>query len=423
MQTSKNNYQTSQFSVLSISFQKADAKTRGRFTFFEDLTEKFVREIRQREIGDAFVLSTCNRTEIYATAHNYMFVAQLFCELVDVDLMDFMQYVNVKRGDAALNHLFRVAGGLESQIVGDFEIIGQIKTAYNRFKEYKKKSNPYLERAINSSLQISKRIKNETDISNGAASVSYAAVHYILQTQKNLSSKNIFLLGVGKIGQNTVENLIKHIFKPKVKISNRSSARAEKIAEKYDIPYVSFKNFKTELAQTDILIVATGASKPILNKEDFPNRKILVIDLSIPNNVNPNVSELENIELLNVDELSGQIQQTVENRKKQIPKAEGIIVEMSKDFVEWAENRKIVPQIRRFKNSLKEIEQNEIQKVAKKDGDVEDEDLKLTNRMIQKITNRFAKYILENPDRAKDASELLDEILNIHEKDQLNEAD
>ena len=236
MDSLAKTYNTQNFTVLSISYEKANAETRSKFAFFDENVKSFVTDIHNKKLGDAFVVSTCNRTEIYTTSQNYMAIAEMYCKSVEIGLMDFMQYVNVKNNEEALKHLFRVSAGLESQILGDFEIIGQIKNAYNRFKKHKSFSNPYLERAINSAIQISKRIKNETGISNGAASVSYAAVHYILKTQKHISDKNILLLGVGEIGQNTVENLVKHVYQPKVKIANRSFEKAEKIAEKYKIP-------------------------------------------------------------------------------------------------------------------------------------------------------------------------------------------
>lgn len=373
-----------------------------------------MEQIHQRDIGDAFILSTCNRTEIYTTAHNYMFVVQLFCEIVGVELLDFMQYMQVKKGKSALEHLFRVAAGLESQIIGDFEIISQIKSAYGNFKKHRRHSNPFLERAVNSSLQISKRVKNETALSNGAASVSYTAVHYILQSQEHLSEKNILLLGVGKIGQNTIENLIKHIDNPQIKISNRSFERAEKIAEKYHIPQVEYSDFKEEIKHTDILIVATGAAMPIIYPEDIPNHPMLIIDLSIPNNVSPGIRELSHIELIDVDQLSSKAQHAVEKRKNEIPKAENIIREMSKEFVEWEKTRELTPHIYKFKKSLQNIEQNALQKTIKKNGSVEEEDLVLTRKVIQKITNRFAKYIIDNPSKSHEVSSLLDDILNLH---------
>ncbi|MDO5616529.1 MAG: glutamyl-tRNA reductase, partial [Cruoricaptor ignavus] len=397
-------------------------ETRGKFTFFDEHIKNFVRRIHEENLGDAFVVSTCNRTEIYTTTPNYLFVAEEFCKTVGVGLMDFMQFANILKREDALNHLFRVAAGLESQIIGDFEIIGQIKNAYNRFKREKKNSNPYLERAINSAIQVSKKIKTETGISNGAASVSYAAVHYILNSTTQLSDKNILLLGVGEIGQNTVENLVKHIYKPKVKIANRTKEAAEKIAQKYQIPYIAFDNFQEELKQTDILIVATGASRPIVTKEHFPeNKKMLVIDLSIPNNVEKLTEENNLIELVDVDALSQHINQTMEQRKKEIPKAETIIKEMAKDFAEWEKKRKLAPNIHHFKATLKNMERNEMHNIHKKHRYVNVDDMELSEKLIQKITNRFAKYIIDNPWKAEEISKLMHEILVEQPNKEFNE--
>lgn len=422
MNQDTNIHKTANFAVLSVSFEKADAETRGKFAFFDENIKNFVSEIHNENLGDAFVVSTCNRTEIYTTSQNYLLIAELYCKTIGVSLTEFMQYVNILKHEDALNHLFRVAAGLESQIIGDFEIIGQIKNAYHRFKKEKKNSNPFLERAINSAIQISKRIKNETGISNGAASVSYAAVHYILKNQPQISEKNILLLGVGEIGQNTVENLVKHVYKPKVKITNRTSDKAEKIAEKYKIPHIEFENFQEELAQTDILIVATGAQHPIINKTHFPNGKeTLVIDLSIPNNVEKNITENTNISLVDVDQLSLHISETMVQRQKEIPKAEGIIKEMTKDFLEWEKKRKLAPNIHHFKAVLKNMERNEMHNIHKKHKYVEVTDMQLSDKMIQKITNRFAKYIIDNPWKAEEISKLMHEILVEQPNNEFNE--
>ena len=418
MSTKNKFHQTSDFAVLSISYEKADAETRGRFAFFDDHIKAFVNQIHEQDYGDAFVVSTCNRTEIYSTTKNYLHIAELYCNTVGVSLSEFLNYVNVLQREDALFHLFRVAAGLESQIIGDFEIVSQIKNAYHRFKTYKDFSNPYLERAINSSIQISKKIKNETGISTGSASVSYAAVHYILNNTKHIHEKNILLLGVGEIGQNTIENLVKHIYQPNIKIANRSFEKAEKIADKYNIPQIDFDTFPEELKKTDVLIVATGAQKYIVNQDNFPkNKEMLVIDLSIPNNVQKEIGNLENVTLIDVDQLSQKIKATMDQRKKEIPKAEAIIKDMAKEFVDWEKKRKLAPQINHFKNSLKRIEEIEMHNIHKKFHYAKIEDMELSNNLVQKITNRFAKYIMENPSRADEITKLMEEILDIHKQE------
>ena len=418
MSTKNKFHQTSDFAVLSISYEKADAETRGRFAFFDDHIKAFVNQIHEQDYGDAFVVSTCNRTEIYSTTKNYLHIAELYCNTVGVSLSEFLNYVNVLQREDALYHLFRVAAGLESQIIGDFEIVSQIKNAYHRFKTYKDFSNPYLERAINSSIQISKRIKNETGISTGSASVSYAAVHYIMNNTKHIHEKNILLLGLGEIGQNTIENLVKHIYQPNIKIANRSFEKAEKIADKYNIPQIDFDTFPEELKKTDVLIVATGAQKYIVNQDNFPKEKeMLVIDLSIPNNVQKEIGNLENVTLIDVDQLSQTIKATMDQRKKEIPKAEAIIKDMAKEFVDWEKKRKLAPQINHFKNSLKRIEEIEMHNIHKKFHYAKIEDMELSNNLVQKITNRFAKYIMENPSRADEITKLMEEILDIHKQE------
>lgn len=417
-----NIHQTSNFAVLSISYEKADVETRGKFAFFDENIKKFVTQIHDENLGDAFVVSTCNRTEIYTTTSNYLLVAEEYCKTIGVNLSDFIQFADILTKEEALCHLYRVAAGLESQIIGDFEIIGQIKKAYARFKKERKNSNPFLERAINSAIQISKRIKNETGISNGAASVSYAAVHYILNNQNRIADKNILLLGVGEIGQNTVENLVKHVYQPKIKIANRTQEKAAKISEKYNIPNIDYADFDKELSDTDILIVATGAKKPIVNKSHFTgNKETLVIDLSIPHNVDKEVGEIKNVTLIDVDELSKQIQETIQQREKEIPKAEQIIKEMTKDFIEWEKKRKLAPNIHHFKAVLKNMERNEMHHFYKKNKYIDINDMELSDKMIQKITNRFAKFIIDNPLKADEISKLMHEILVEQPNNEFNE--
>lgn len=412
MERQADLHKTENFAVLSISYEKADAETRGKFAFFDNQIKSFVNSITDRNLGDAFVVSTCNRTEIYTTAEDYMQVANSFCSATQVPVQDFLDFADIYRGEQALNHLFRVAGGLESQILGDFEIVGQIKNAYSRFKKEKKYSNPFMERAINSAIHISKRIKTETGISSGAASVSFAAVHYILSQQIGLQGKNILLVGTGEIGQNTVDNLMKHIYQPKVKIANRTDETAEKIAEKYHIPYIPFEELTNELQNTDILIVATGATTPIIHPQHLPqNKSMLILDLSVPNNVAREVADLPQITVVNVDQLSAAIAETIEQRRKEIPRAEEIIREMTQDFQEWEKKRLMAPKIHHFKAILKNIERNEMHTIHRKHRYVGIDDMELTEKVLQKITNRFAKYIIDHPERSAEITDLMHDIL------------
>ncbi len=411
-------HSTHHFAVLSISYEKANAEVRGRFSFFEKYTKHFVQKIHEKNLGDAFVVSTCNRTEIYTTTEDYHSVAASYCSIVGVELEDFISYANILTGEEALLHLFRVASGLESQILGDFEIIGQIKKAFTRFKKEKKYPNLYLERAINTAIQVSKKIKNQTGISNGATSVSYAAVQYVLQQFQDARNKSILLIGTGEIGQNTIENFVKHIPAQSISITNRTAENAKKISEKFRVNTLPFEKIQENILEYDIVIVATGASQPIIHSDWYiresltPMKELYcILDLSIPCNVEKSIGQIPGISLVDIDSLSLTIQNTLNNRKNEIPKAEELISEAMDKFFDWEKNRKMVPSIWEFKQNLKQIEANELHKIHKKFQYADILDMELSEKLIQKITNRFAKFIIEHPDKEQEIATLFRDIL------------
>ncbi len=176
------------------------------------------------------------------------------------------------------------------------------------------------------------------------------------------------------------------------------------------------------MKDTDILIVATGAREPIVLPQHIQeNKEMLIIDLSIPNNVAKEVGDLPNITLIDVDRLSEQIEDTMEQRKKEVPKAEEIIQVMTKDFLEWEKQRKMVPKIREFKAALKNMERIEMHNIHRKHRYVNVDDMELSDKVVQKITNRFAKYIIENPWKAEEVSKLMHEILVEQPNKEFNE--
>ncbi|MFV0503609.1 MAG: hypothetical protein ACK5LT_06535, partial [Lachnospirales bacterium] len=182
------------FFSIGVSYEKADAEIRGKFTFFPDAVSSFVEEGKKIGIDNFFVVSTCNRSEFYGFAESPEFIMELYCKYTNGSIEEMKKVVSIQKNDQVIEHLFNVAEGLNSQILGDFEIIGQIKIWFKRFKKHGS-SSAFLERLVNTAIQISKKVKTETTLSNGAASVSFAAVQYILATQTDISKKNILLYG------------------------------------------------------------------------------------------------------------------------------------------------------------------------------------------------------------------------------------
>lgn len=405
-----------QFYVVGISFEKVDAETRGKFTFFPDAVESFVKEGKELGIESFFVVSTCNRSEFYGYAENPQTMIELYCRYTQGTSEEFLPVMNLAEGDAAIRHLFEVSSGLKSQILGDFEIIGQIKTWFSRFKKYGS-SDAFLERLINTAIQISKKVKNQTLLSNGAASVSYAAVHYILTTQKEISRKNILLYGTGKIGRNTCTNLVKHTQNEHITLINRTREKAENLSKKYQVLVKDFSELNEQLRNTDVLIVATGADHHTITEEMIPfGKKMTIIDLSVPENVAHTLASRENIQLINVDGLSKIVDDTLDSRKSAIPAAYSIIEEYKLEFDEWMKSRELVPVIQSFKERLEFLQKFEHKNLQKKNPEINGKESRVADKLVQNLTNQFAAYILENRENAEHTIALMEDMFRLKTK-------
>ena len=361
--------------------------------------------------------STCNRTEIYGFARHPFELIKLLCDNTHGTVEDFQRVAYVYKNSDAIQHMFRVGAGLDSQILGDFEIISQLKISAKLSKKYQL-LNAYLERLINAVIQASKRIKTETELSSGATSVSFASVQYIKKTVEAISSKNILLFGTGKIGRNTCENLIKHTKNEHITLINRTRDRADKIAGKFKLLVKDYSQLQEEIGNTDILIVATGAQNPTIDKHLIQNKKpLLILDLSIPKNVNENVKELPMVTLVHLDHLSQMTDETLERRKQFIPVAEGIITEIKTEFDEWVDNRKFAPTIKALKEKLQVFATAEVDSQRKKINEFNEAQAALISaNLVQKITNHFAHHLKDETISKNDSLELIKKVFQLDSK-------
>jgi len=394
----------SSFYAIGLSYKKADAIVRGKFSLDVPKIDAITLDAKEAGIEGLLAISTCNRTELYGFAQHPYQLIQLLCKHTKGSVEEFQKVAYVHKNHEAFNHLFRVGTGLDSQILGDFEIISQIKQSFSRSKKHGM-SNPFLERLCNSVIQASKRIKNETEISSGATSVAFASVKYILNNVTDVSKKNILLFGTGKIGRNTCENLIKHTNNTHITLINRTKEKAEAVAGKFELTVKNYGDLQTEIRKADILVVATGAQLPTVSKSLLHTKKpLLILDLSVPKNVNDNVTELDNITLIHLDQLSQITDETLANRKAYIPKANTIIEEVKADFVKWLETRKFAPVINALKEKLMIMKDEELNFHSKKLNDFNEEQAAIVSeRIIQKITKQFANH-LKSPEVDTDDS-------------------
>jgi glutamyl-tRNA reductase len=236
----------------------------------------------------------------------------------------------------------------------------------------------------------------------------------MLDTIDDLDNKKIVLFGVGKIGRNTCENLVKHTKNSHITLINRTRARADQLAGKFSIDVKDYAALPVEIRNADILVVATGAEQPTIAKALIHSDKpLLILDLSMPKNVHPNVLELPNVSLLHLDELSKMTDKTLEMRKIHIPKANEIITEITAEFNQWLETRKFAPALSAVKKLMKDIQRKELEVQRKKNPSFDDQLAKVVSeKLIQKLTNRMANQLRES-DNTHESVKALESLFNI----------
>lgn len=346
------------FFVVGLSYKKSDSAVRSRFAISQEQYDWILEQAKARGIAELFVLSTCNRTEIYAIAPELDALITLICEATGQSEEEFKQFAYLYRAENAVQHLFQVAAGLDSQILGDYEIVGQIKIAIKYAKE-KAAIGPFIERLFNQVLATSKLIKNQTALSSGSVSVSFAAIQYLKDRVPDVANKSVLLIGTGKIGRNTCKNLIDYLGCTNITLMNRTHEKAEKLAKELDLAALPASFLAQTVADTDIIIVASNAAEAIIRPEHLkPGTEQWIIDLSIPNNVAPEVSEVDGKELLNVDQLSRMKDETLLKRQAEVPKALAIIAQQSGEFYDWCKMRKQLAVLGQVKLKLEEIHVN-----------------------------------------------------------------
>src|SRR6476620_7624342 len=227
---SNHTQEISRFWVAGINYKKSDAAVRGQFAINEEQYSRVLELAKSAGLQEVFVLSSCNRTEIYGLTPDGSILVDILCSETQWQAETFYKLAYFKQGNAAINHLFEVGAGLDSQILGDYEIVGQIKNAV-KFSRQQNCIGGFIERLVNGVLQASKNVKNQTALSGGTVSVSFAAVQYIRENIKSISSKNILLIGVGKIGRNTCKNLVDYLQTTNITLLNRTTEKAIELAK------------------------------------------------------------------------------------------------------------------------------------------------------------------------------------------------
>ncbi|PWU04589.1 MAG: glutamyl-tRNA reductase [Bacteroidetes bacterium] len=374
-----------QFSVIGINYHKADAATRGSFAVGSDSYMRATEIARALNLSDLIILSTCNRTEVYGLASPEI-LSGLLCAATQNRYAVFEEHAYKASGMEAVNHLFKVAAGLDSQIIGDYEILMQLKLATKQARE-NHLLGTLLDRLVNFALQSSKRIKTETKLSTGTVSVSYAAIEVIRERIPDLKGKRILLVGAGKFGQVVARNINEYFEGAEICVINRSPEKAQLLASTENIHWAPYESLRNHTNESDVIIVNTAAPDFTITPEMFTRGKSrLILDLSVPANVDPEVKNIQGNSLMDVDEISAILDSTLAMRQAEVPKANSILQETIYEFVEWHKmflHRHFLKEVKSKLYELSRVDQ---------EGDVLNELLEnnMTEAKIQKAVNTLA---------------------------------
>ena len=343
-------------------------------------------------VAEALVLSTCNRTEVY-----YSHELDLSVELIKligiergvIDAISYLNYFQVLNNESeAVNHLFRVSIGLEAQVIGDIQILNQVKRSYQTAADLEL-AGPFLHRLMHTIFFTNKRVVQETALRDGAASLSYATIELIESLTQNIYQPRILLIGVGEIGEDVARNMV-HIPTAQVKIANRTRAKAEEIGLPLGFEVIEFESCLTAIEEADVVVCSVRMPEPFLTKQliegiNIPSYKVL-IDLSVPRSIETTVEELPGVVLYNVDNIQSKATAALKNRLESIPSVEAILEESIEEFGAWQKEMVVSPTIQKLKQALEQIRQEEMTRHLKNANEKEYLLMdKVTKSMMQKI--------------------------------------
>ncbi|MEX2589112.1 MAG: glutamyl-tRNA reductase [Chitinophagales bacterium] len=394
----ENTYSIKDFKVLGISHWNTPVAVREKYSLNESLIHEIKAFAKEQGIDNLLLLSTCNRSEVFAFTDSFEKLAAVFLHFGKGELSELQANSYQKSGEAAIRHLFEVANGLDSQILGDFQIVSQLKNAYQSGME-NGLINTELSRLVEQVIQCSKKVKRKTQLSSGAASTAYAAVQHIKKHNSKLDNNEVLLIGTGKIGRVTCKNLVKHLDHNHIRIINRTQSTAEELAETYGLQCGNFDDMEKEIAKAGIIVVATGAPVSVILPEhlDGITEKKIILDLSVPRNVHPDIDQINNVEVIDMDHLEDTKSESLAEREASIPKAKAIIDTFIETYSEWLDMRSIAPTIQALKLKLKNIKEQEIQKELAGSGELDSVRLDaVSDRIINNITKQCVLHLKKN---------------------------
>lgn len=386
--------------VVGLSHKTAPVEIRERLAVPESrLGEALIRLCSYQGVKEGILLSTCNRVEVYSVVDDVdtgygriqEFLADTHLSLSSEQLTPHLYW---HTGDRAIAHLFRVASSLDSMIIGESQILGQLKDAFEVALAHKA-TGVIMNKVVKKAISVAKRVRTETKIAEMAVSVSYAAVELAKKIFSNLHEKTVLLVGAGEMAKLAAKHLIANGVEH-VRITTRTPQHAVDLAEKFGGTAVPFDQFKDDMASADIVLVSTGAAHYLVGTEDVHravqermNRPMFLIDISVPRNIDPAVRHVDNAFLFDIDDLKQRVEQNRAERVQEAEKAEHMVLEEVTTILDWMKSLEVTPTIVALRNRAEDIKRAEVEKVLGRLGHLSAQDRELVEGLASSIVNKL----------------------------------
>lgn len=419
--------------VVGLNFRTAPVEVRERFAFVDSqLPEALTKLHGTTSIMECAIVTTCNRTELYAVVdRNHLcghYIRNFMEQWFGLDRSQFTNHLYMYEDEQAIAHLFRVASGLDSMIIGETQILGQVKDAY-QLALAEGTTGSLFNKLFKQAVTVAKRAHTETSISESAVSVSYAAVELGRQIFGDFRGKTVMIIGAGKMSELTAKHLhangASHII-----VVNRTLAKAIELADKFDGTPCSMEQLLERLATTDIVISSTNAKGHILTKEQLEpvmemraSKPLFMIDIAVPRDLDPRMLELDNVFLYDIDDLANIVESNLEQRRMEAEKIEQMIVDELDQYRQWYRTLDVVPLIQKLQQKTNDIHEATLESMLNKLPELDERQRKVIRKLTKSMLNQLVQDPIVNIKemasgrRGDEAMDTFEQLFNLQEVD------
>ncbi len=387
--------------IVGLNHKTAPVGVRERVAFSSDALEDSLRRlVREYGLNEGVILSTCNRVEVLALSHDegidkgLLHVKRFLADSSGIELTSLDEHLYSHCGADAVRHLLRVAAGLDSMVLGEPQILGQVKDSYARAVEADS-AGVIVNKLYHKVFSVAKRIRTETKIGEAAVSISFAAVELAKKIFGELSGKTVMLIGAGEMAELAAKHLLRGGIR-EIMVANRTYERALEFVKEFGGTAIMFREFHMHLKNVDIVIASTGAKNFIIREEQIrevlrerKNRPMFFIDISVPRNVDPLVNNIDNTYVYDIDDLQGVVASNIKERSKEADEAERIIDEEIEKFYRWIKSLDVVPTIIALRNYCDGIRKAELERALKGLKGLSSKEQKILDSMTKSIVNKI----------------------------------